>query len=111
VSKEPGHQGPQADGDDWQLLVFHVETDEDVHADHWEKHPPADEAVCCLRGGIRLYFRAEEPDADDELVTLRSGQGAIVPRDRWHRLEVDEPTDLMVLTLRRGSKLERRLQP
>jgi quercetin dioxygenase-like cupin family protein len=98
-----------ADGDgDWQLAVFHVETDEDVHAEYWEKHPPAEEAVCCVRGAIRLYLRATEPDADNELVTLRSGQAAIVPRDRWHRLEVDEPTDLMAVTLRHGSEIERR---
>jgi mannose-6-phosphate isomerase-like protein (cupin superfamily) len=97
-----------ADGDDWQLVVFHVETDEDVHADYWEKHPSADEAVCCLRGGLRVYLRDTGSDGDDELVTLETGEGLIVPRDRWHRLEVDEPSDLMVVTLRDGSQLERR---
>ena len=34
-----------ADGDaDWRPAIFHAETDADVHADHWEKHPLADEA-------------------------------------------------------------------
>jgi hypothetical protein len=41
-------------GAGWRLAIFHAETDDDVHADHWEKHPLADEAVCCLRGAIRL---------------------------------------------------------
>ncbi|MYS54486.1 cupin, partial [Streptomyces sp. SID6013] len=39
----------------WQIATFHVETNADVHADHWEMHPEAEEAVCCLIGGIRLY--------------------------------------------------------
>ena len=34
---------PQRDG--WQLMTFHVESDADVHADHWEMHPGADEVV------------------------------------------------------------------
>lgn len=94
------------DGDDWQLVVFHVETDEDVHSDYWERHPSADEAVCCLRGCLRVYLRDTGPDGDEELVTLETGEALIVPRDRWHRLEIDEPNDLMVVTLRDGSQLQ-----
>lgn len=57
----------------WQLATFHVETDADVHADHWEMHPEAEEAVCCLTGGVRLYFRpAGHGDAED-MVQLRAG--------------------------------------
>jgi hypothetical protein len=36
---------PERDG--WQLNAFYVETDADVHADHWEVHPDADEVVSC----------------------------------------------------------------
>jgi mannose-6-phosphate isomerase-like protein (cupin superfamily) len=107
-----GGERRMADGDgDWQLAMFHVETDDDVHADYWEKHPSAEEAVCCVRGGIRIFLRATDPGGDDEPVTLRTGQAVVVPRDRWHRLEVDEPTDLMTLTLRHGSQLEPRTTP
>jgi mannose-6-phosphate isomerase-like protein (cupin superfamily) len=98
-----------ADGDaDWRSAIFHVETDDDVHADHWERHPLADEAVCCLRGAIRLYLRAAPPETPDELVRLLPGQAAIVPRDRWHRLEVDEPAELLAVTVRHGTQLEKR---
>ena len=55
---------------DRRLTVFHAETDDDVHADHWEKHPLADEAVCCLHGAIRLHFRAVNPDTPDDVVQL-----------------------------------------
>ena len=91
---------------DWRLAVFHVETDADVHADHWERHPGADEAVCCLHGAIRLHVRAALPGPPDEIVQLLPGQAVIVPRDRWHRLELDEPSDLLVVTARRGTQHE-----
>ncbi|WP_211274290.1 hypothetical protein [Streptomyces chattanoogensis] len=55
---DPGRDG-------WQLMAFHVETDAvlhaDLHADHGEVHPDADEFVSCLTGGIRLYLRPERP--------------------------------------------------
>ncbi|MFF2193537.1 cupin domain-containing protein [Streptomyces sp. NPDC058157] len=103
-----------ADGDPgaWQFAAFHVETDADVHADHWEMHPHADEAVCCLTGGARLHFRPATPGDDTgDPVRLRPGTAAIVPRGRWHRLELDGPTDLVSITLRNGTRLEKRTTP
>lgn len=50
-------QMPSSDSGAWQVATFRMETDADVHADHWEMHPRAEEAACCLTGGIRLYFR------------------------------------------------------
>ncbi|MDL4819490.1 cupin [Actinomadura opuntiae] len=93
----------------WQVAAFHVETDADVHSDHWEVHPAAEEAVCCLAGGgFRMYFRPEEPGGEEEMVRLPAGSAVIVPRGRWHRLELDGPSDIMSITLRRGSRQEGR---
>lgn len=92
----------------WQLATFHVETDADVHADHWEMHPQAEEAVCCLTGGVRLYFRPAEPGGAEDMVQLRPGTAVLVPRGRWHRLELDAPSVLMSITLRDGTRLEKR---
>ncbi|MBT2369373.1 cupin [Streptomyces sp. ISL-10] len=92
----------------WQIATFHVETDADVHADHWEMHPEAEEAVCCLTGGVRLYFRPERPGGAEDMVQLQSGTAMIVPRGRWHRLELEAPSDLMSITLRNGTRLEKR---
>ncbi|MGW0764732.1 cupin domain-containing protein [Streptomyces sp. NPDC002676] len=92
----------------WQMATFHVETDADVHADHWEMHPEAEEAVCCLSGGIRLYFRPARPDGAEHMVQLQAGTAVIVPRGRWHRLELDAPSNLMSITLRHGTRLEKR---
>lgn len=79
------HSDPGA----WQLATFPVETDADVHADHGERHPQAEEAVCCLTGGVRLYFRPDGSDGTEDMVRLRPGTAVIVPRGRRHRLELD----------------------
>ncbi|MFJ5637009.1 cupin [Streptomyces goshikiensis] len=97
-----------SDSDAWQIATFHVETDAEVHADHWEMHPEAEEAVCCLTGGVRLYFRPTTPGGAEDMVRLSAGTAVIVPRGRWHRLELDAPSDLMSITLRHGTRLERR---
>ncbi|MEV5987112.1 cupin [Streptomyces sp. NPDC052051] len=97
-----------SDSGAWQIATFHVETDADVHADHWEMHPKAEEAVCCLTGGVRFYFRPDEPEGIKEMVRLGAGTAVIVPRGRWHRLELDAPSTLMSITLREGTRLERR---
>ncbi|WP_280342546.1 cupin domain-containing protein [Nocardia neocaledoniensis] len=88
----------------WQLAAFHAETDADVHADHWEMHPTGDEAVCCLRGSLRLYLRSDTPGEPDDVVALSAGTAWVVPRGRWHRIELDEPADLMSIGLRDATR-------
>ncbi|MFD5549520.1 cupin [Streptomyces goshikiensis] len=97
-----------SDSGAWQIATFHVETDAEVHADHWEMHPEAEEAVCCLTGGVRLYFRPTTPGGAENMVQLSAGTAVIVPRGRWHRLELNAPSDLMSITLRHGTRLEKR---
>ncbi|MER5933561.1 cupin [Streptomyces sp. NPDC002054] len=94
----------------WQVMAFRVETDADVHADHWEVHSEADEVVSCLTGGIRLYFRPEQPGEEEEEIRLAAGTAAIVPRGRWHRLALDGPSDIMSVTRPSGSRLEKRTE-
>ncbi|MDT0305807.1 cupin domain-containing protein [Streptomyces sp. DSM 44917] len=97
-----------SDSGAWQIATFHVATDSDVHADHWEVHPEAEEAVCCLTGGVRVCFRPTTPGGAEDVVRLRAGTAVIVPRGRWHRLELDAPSDLMTITLRHGTRHEKR---
>lgn len=42
------------------------------------------------------------------MVTLVAGTGFVVPRGRWHRFELDAPSDLVSIALRSGSRLEKR---
>ncbi|MEV6033976.1 cupin [Nonomuraea sp. NPDC052116] len=99
-----------ADQDGWQLTAFHAKTGADVHADHWEVHPEAEEVVSCLVGKIRLYLRPERPGQQEEEIRLTAGTAAIVPRGRWHRIELDIPSNIMAVTLPRGSRLEKRTE-
>jgi hypothetical protein len=104
----PTERRPAVGDEDWSLGVYHAETNDDVHSGHWEQHPRGDEAVCCIRGAVTLFLRPSEPDeTTDDVVRLLPGQAAIVPRGRWHRQEVDEPTDLVVVTLPHGTQLEK----
>jgi mannose-6-phosphate isomerase-like protein (cupin superfamily) len=97
---------PERDG--WHVMAFHITADADLHADHWEIHPHADEVVSCLTGRIRLCFRPAREGAEQEEVELSAGKAAIVPRGRWHRIELDAPGDILSVTLPRGSHLEKR---
>ncbi|TDD52960.1 cupin [Nonomuraea terrae] len=106
------HAGTRAldcDQDGWRLMAFHAKTDADVHADRWEVHPEAEEIVCCLIGKIRLYLRPERPGREEE-IRLPAGTAAIVPRGRWHRIELDIPSNIMAVTLPRGTRLEKRIE-
>ena len=102
--------GPPRTGDgDWQLAMFHGETDDDVHADHWEMHPASEEAVCCVRGALRVHLRPMDFDAPDVVVALGGGQALIVPLGMWHRVELDEPSDIMSIVMREGTRRTRRV--
>ncbi|MBC7301077.1 MAG: cupin domain-containing protein [Nocardia sp.] len=90
----------------WQLATFHVDTDADVHADQWEMHPAGEEAVCCLAGSLRLYLRPQAPGGVHTPVRLTAGTAFLVPRNRWHRIELDEPSDIMSIGLREGTRQE-----
>ncbi|MER6947437.1 cupin [Nonomuraea sp. NPDC000554] len=94
--------------DGWHLRAFHAKTGADVHADHWQVHPEAEEIVACIIGKMRLYLRPEEPGQQEEEVRLLAGTAAIVPRGRWHRLHLDIRSTIMTITPPRGSRLEER---
>ncbi|PWI42231.1 cupin [Streptomyces sp. ICBB 8177] len=105
---EPRAFDPSREG--WQLMTFHAETDADVHADRWEVHADADEVVSCLTGGIRLHVRPERAsDGETEQeAAVPAGSAVIVPRGRWHRVELDAPSDIMSLVVAHGTRLEPR---
>ena len=104
------HAEPKAfdlDRAGWQIKGFHVETDAEVHADHYEVHPDAEEIVYCVNGAIRVYFRPDLPGEAEDEVKLPAGHAVIVPRGRWHRIELDGPSDIMSVAVARGSRLEK----
>lgn len=92
----------------WTVATFHVETGADVHSDTWEVHPAGDELVTVPTGSVRIYLKPENKSAPAESVHLTTGHAYIVPGGRRHRLELDQPSDLMSIGPRRGTRLERR---
>ncbi|NUW46847.1 cupin domain-containing protein [Nonomuraea rhodomycinica] len=101
-----GGRSGDPDTGGWRVSTFHARTDADVHAGHWQVHPEAEQVVCCLIGKMRLYLRPRGPGRREEEVTLTAGTAAVVPRGRWHRLELDTPCTIMTVTQPRGSRLE-----
>ncbi|WP_049565072.1 cupin [Nonomuraea sp. SBT364] len=103
------HAGKRAEGsgrDGWQLTAFYARTDDD-RLGHWEVHPEADTVVSCLIGKIRLHLRPELPGQLEEEIRLTAGTAAIVPRGRWHRIELDIPSNILTVTLPHGGHLEK----
>ncbi|MEV0828398.1 cupin [Nonomuraea rubra] len=105
----PGPEDPGGDG--WRLRAFHAKTGDDVRADHWQVNPDAEEIVSCVIGKIRLYLRPEEPGRREEEIRLTAGTAAIVPRGRWHRIQLDIPSTVMTITPPGGARLEKRAGP
>lgn len=103
-----GERRMNGDVDGWTVATFHVETDAEVHSDMWEMHPSGEELVSVLSGSARIYLRPETVDGAADFVRLTAGNAVVVPRGRWHRIELDEPSDLMSIGPRRGTRLEHR---
>jgi hypothetical protein len=97
------------DDADWRLAIFHAETAEGRPCRSLGEASLADEAVCCLRGAIRFHLPSAQlqlPSTQPgHLISLVLGRAVVVPLDRWHRFELDEPTDLLAVTVRRGTQL------
>ena len=89
----------------WTVATYRVLNDEDLHSDHWERHPEGHEVLIALSGAMDLYLR-DHRDGKEPVATLRPGRSFIVPPGRWHRLTLREPGDLMALTPRPGTSLE-----
>ncbi len=94
--------------DGWHLKAFHARTGADVHADHWQVNTEAEQIVSCVIGKIRLYLRAERPGEGEEELRLTAGTAAVVPRGRWHRIQLDIPSTVMTITPPCGGRSERR---
>lgn len=92
----------------WTVAAFRVATTADVHGDHWEMHPDAEELVAVMSGALRMYLRPETTGGHQDSVTVPAGNAFVVPRGRWHRIELDEPSHLMAITVRHHTRLEKR---
>lgn len=61
---------------------------------HWEIHPAGEEILLLLSGKMTVVLEGDP----DEVFTLHRGEAFVVPRGRWHRVEVVEPGELVFMT-------------
>ncbi len=59
-----------------------------------EMHPDGDEILYLVSGKIRVVLL--DSDADD--VELLPGNGMVVPRGVWHRVDILEPCEIVYVT-------------
>lgn len=70
---------------------------------HWEMHPAGDEVLLLLSG--RVLAVLEDPAGDtDETFPMEPGEAFVVPRGRWHRIEVVEPGQMVFITAGEGTE-------
>ncbi len=59
-----------------------------------EMHPDGDEVLVLVSGRVRVVFEdAEFPDEE-----MRAGDGLIIPRGVWHRVDILEPSQILYAT-------------
>ena len=59
-----------------------------------EMHPDGDEVLYLISGRAKVVF-LDNPQADAE---MRPGDGMIVPKGKWHRVDILEPCQIVYLT-------------
>jgi len=60
-----------------------------------EMHPDGDELLFLLSGSVTVVIEDEEPP---RRVDLAPGQALVVPRGVWHRVLLNEPSQLLHVT-------------
>ena len=59
-----------------------------------ERHPDGDEILYLVSGHVRIVF-IDDPFDD---IDVWPGQGLIVPKGVWHRVDIIEPSQIVYLT-------------
>ncbi len=59
-----------------------------------EMHPDGDEVLYLISGRVNVIF--EDASLDD--VLMQPGDGLIVPRGSWHRVDILEPSQIFYAT-------------
>lgn len=82
-------------------LIMSFELAEDMS--HWEMHPAGDEILLALSGRMAVVLQGATDGDPDESFALKAGEAFVVPRGRWHRLNVIEPGEVVFMTPGEGT--------
>ena len=59
-----------------------------------ERHPDGDEVLYLISGRVKVVFL----DSDEDDIDVRPGDGLVVPKGVWHRVDIIEPCQIVYLT-------------
>ena len=59
-----------------------------------EMHPDGDEVLYLISGRARVVFL----EGDEQDIDLKPGDGLVVPRGTWHRVDILEPCRIVYIT-------------
>ena len=59
-----------------------------------EVHPDGDEILYLISGRVNVVFL----DSDEEDIEVVPGDGLVVPKGTWHRVDIIEPSQIVYLT-------------
>ena len=75
-------------------MTFGVATMSENSPHNGEMHPDGDEVLYLISGRIKVVF----PDSAEEDIVVSPGDGVVVPKGMWHRVDIIEPSQIVYLT-------------
>ena len=75
-------------------MTFGVATMAENSPHGGERHPDGDEILYLISGSARVVFL----DGDDDDVEMQPGDGLVVPKGTWHRVDILEPCQIVYAT-------------
>jgi mannose-6-phosphate isomerase-like protein (cupin superfamily) len=77
-----------------QGVTFGVATMSENSPHGGEMHPDGDEILYLISGRIRIVF-LDDPEED---IDVSPGNGLVVPKGKWHRVDIIEPSEIVYVT-------------
>lgn len=91
ASKMPESPDPPAP---FSGVTFGVATMSENSPHGGEMHPDGDEILYLISGKVRVVFL----DSEEEDIDVKPGDGLVVPKGTWHRVDIVEPSQIVYLT-------------
>ena len=88
IAERPDPQIP-VDGATFGIATMHENSPH-----NGERHPDGDEVLYLVSGKVRVVF----VDGDHDDIDVSPGEGLLVPKGVWHRVDILEPCQIVYLT-------------
>lgn len=75
-------------------VTFGVATMSENSPHGGEMHPDGDEILYLVSGRVKVVFL----DSDEDDVDIVPGDGLVVPKGMWHRVDIIEPSQIVYVT-------------